>query len=207
MNLLLVDDEVLTLEALKLQVLDLPLSFSSIGTCYDVESAKEYIESHPVSLLICDIEMPGESGFDLLQWIQDHGKMITSILLTCHADFQYATAGIRYHVFDYLLKPVSSDQLLTTLQRAIAFTFDQRQLHKKRQELSSEYSDSSDRSSLSDTIAQIAAMIEEHPEKNYSRKELASHFFLNPDYLAKCFKREIGQSLPDFLLKKRIEKA
>lgn len=207
MNLLLVDDEVLTLEALKLQISDLPLSFHSIGACYDVESAKEYIQDHPVSILICDIEMPGESGFDLLQWIQDQNKTITSILLTCHADFQYAATGIHYHVFDYLLKPVSCQQLQTTLERAIAFTFDQRQLHKKKIELSTEYSGEDSRSSISDTIAQIAAMIEEHPENTYSRKELASRFFVNPDYLAKCFKREIGQSLPDFLMKKRMEKA
>ena len=70
MNLLLVDDEVFTLEALKMQILELSFSFSSIETCYDVPSAKEYIKKNDVSLLICDIEMPGESGLDLVRWIQ-----------------------------------------------------------------------------------------------------------------------------------------
>ena len=207
MNLLLIDDEVFTVEALKLQILDLPFSFSSIAVCYDVPSAKEYLMEHSVSILICDIEMPGESGFDLLQWMQESGRQTTSILLTCHADFQYAAAGIRYHVFDYLLKPVTSEELQNTLQRAIAFTLEQHVLQRKKQELSSEYSKGKETSSILDVISQITSMIEEHPEENYSRKELAARFFVNPDYLAKCFKKEVGQSLPDYLLKKRIEKA
>lgn len=207
MNLLLVDDEVFTLEALKMQILELSFSFSSIETCYDVPSAKEYIKKNDVSLLICDIEMPGESGLDLVRWIQEEKLPITSVLLTCHADFQYAAAGIHYHVFDYLLKPVTSDQLQNTLERAIKFTLEQQQLRQKKLHLSAECAQSEDHLSISDTVSQIAAMIEEHPEDSYSRKDIASRFFLNPDYLAKCFKREIGKSLPDYLLQKRIEKA
>lgn len=207
MNLLLVDDEVFTLEALKLQILALPLSFSSIGTCYDVASAKDYIQEHPVSILVCDIEMPGESGFDLLQWIQENGKTITSILLTCHADFQYAAAGIRYRVFDYLLKPVTSDHLQDTLKRAIKFTLEQQTFHERQSVQIHAAIQEEEHFSISDAISQITAMIKEHPEYNYSRKELASRFFVNPDYLAKCFKREVGKSLPDYLLQKRMEKA
>lgn len=207
MNLLLVDDEIFTLEALKLQILDLPLSFSSIHTCCDLADAIEYLQDHSVSILICDIEMPGGSGFDLLQWMKETKRSITSILLTCHADFQYATEGIRYHVFDYLLKPVSSAQLQTTLENAINFTLERQPLQKKKSDLSASYSESEDLSSVLTAINQITQMIDQHPESSYSRKELASRFFVNPDYLAKCFKREVGMSLPDYVSKKRMEKA
>jgi len=206
MNLLLVDDEVFTLEALKLQILELSLSFSSVEICYDAQSAKEYIQNHPVSILICDIEMPGESGLDLVRWIQENDLSITSILLTCHADFQYAAAGIHYHVFDYLLKPVTSEQLQNTLERAVKFTLEQQQLKQKKLQISAD-TQIEEHTSISNIISQIASMIEEHPEDSYSRKDIAARFFLNPDYLAKCFKKEIGKSLPDYLLQKRMEKA
>ncbi len=206
MNLLLVDDEIFTLEALRLQILELPLSFDSVHTCCDVADAIGYLQNHSVSILICDIEMPGGSGFDLLKWIKEEKRSITSILLTCHADFQYAAEGIRYRVFDYLLKPVSSEQLQTVLESAVRFTLEQ-QPQAKQPDPAASYSRKEDLSSVLNAVGQITQMIDQHPECSYSRKELASRFFVNPDYLAKCFKREVGMSLPDYVSKKRMEKA
>ena len=119
MNILLVDDEVLAINGLRAAVDWDKLEVNNVLYAFNVPDAKEIIRSQEINILICDIEMPGESGLDLLQWIKNEHFTIVTILLTCHASFSYASEGIKSGILEYLLKPVDIDILEVTIQKAM----------------------------------------------------------------------------------------
>lgn len=119
MNILLVDDDVYVIEALKNG-----LDFKAVGIenayfAYGVEQAKKIIEDVPIHILVSDIEMPKENGFDLLEWIREKGYVMQEILLTMYAEFHYAKQAIRYNCFAYALKPIDYQELTELIKGAV----------------------------------------------------------------------------------------
>lgn len=53
-------------------------------------------------------------------------------------------------------------------------------------------------------VEQAKTYIRQHLAEEISREDIASHVFLNPDYLTRIFKRETGMSLSDYLLQQRL---
>lgn len=125
MNILLVDDEIIAVNGLRAAVNWDKIGIKNVYYAFNVADAKEIINKHNINILICDIEMPMENGFKLLEWIQFMNYEIVSLLLTCHADFSYAKEGIKNGVTDYLLKPVD----ITVLEEAISSAKKQVTLH------------------------------------------------------------------------------
>jgi two-component system response regulator YesN len=119
MNILLVDDEVLAINGLRAAVNWDKLGITNVHYAFNVPDAREIIRSQDINILICDIEMPGESGLDLLHWIKREHSSIVTILLTCHASFSYASEGIKSGILEYLLKPIDIDSLEETIQKAM----------------------------------------------------------------------------------------
>ncbi|HHV12091.1 MAG TPA: response regulator [Clostridiales bacterium] len=119
MNLLLVDDEVISIHGLRAAIDWDKLGIINLYYAFNVSDAKEIIQTGNINILICDIEMPGGNGFELMHWIRNENYSVVTIILTCHADFSYATEGIRSGVFQYLLKPVDIDELKNIIKKAI----------------------------------------------------------------------------------------
>ena len=55
--------------------------------------------------------------------------------------------------------------------------------------------------------AKVRAYIEEHYAEELNRQKLAERFFVNPDHLSHLFNRAFGLSLPDFIMRTRVEAA
>lgn len=117
-NLLIVDDELPAIHALEFIIDKKKLGIGEIYTAINITTAKEIILREKVDLLICDIEMPNGSGFDLLTWLQEQNIETQNIIATCHEDFSYAKKAIHLGSVDYLLKPVLPDELEAVLKRA-----------------------------------------------------------------------------------------
>lgn len=119
MNILLVDDDVLMLQDLK-EITDWnALGFDKIYTAENAASALKMIAQVPVHIIICDIEMPGSSGLDLMETLQSSKTAIPCILLTSYARFEYARRAIDLNVVEYLLKPVSAKPLQSAVEKAV----------------------------------------------------------------------------------------
>lgn len=119
-RVLIVDDQYFALLGLQQGVNWSALNIGDVCLAENVEEAITCLESLPVDLLICDIEMPGKSGLDLLAWVKQYSPGTVTIMLTCHADFEYAQQAIHHGAFHYLLKPVDYDELMRVASKAIA---------------------------------------------------------------------------------------
>ncbi len=72
------------------------------------------IKSQQPKLIFLDIQMPGKSGFDMLKDLQDYSFEI--ILITAYD--QYGIKAIKFSAVDYLLKPLSIDELRSAIQKS-----------------------------------------------------------------------------------------
>lgn len=74
---------------------------------------------HPIDLILCDIEMPGENGLELNEWVKERYPNVVHILLSSHTDFSYALSSLKRRCFDYIVQPAPFDEIEECLRRAV----------------------------------------------------------------------------------------
>lgn len=119
MNLLLVDDEEYMIESIKKNVDWKDCGIDAVYTAFSVKQAQMIMEMADVDVIISDIVMPQESGFDLIEWVRSKGYRMSVIFLTSYAEFDYARRAIALDSVEYLLKPVDFDKLSCALMKAV----------------------------------------------------------------------------------------
>lgn len=119
-RVLIVDDQYFALIGLRQCVDWAALGVEDVRLAENVDEAVECLNGQAVDVLICDIEMPGKDGLDLLAWAEKHSPDTVTIMLTCHADFQYAQRALHHGAFHYLLKPVDYEELKKVAGNALA---------------------------------------------------------------------------------------
>ena len=110
-NALVIDDERLA----RKELIGMLSEFSCIKSIHeadDVSSAIKMIDSVNPNLLFLDIQMPGETGFDLINQIDYTGKII---FVTAYD--QYAIRAFEVNAMDYLLKPVTPERLQKSVNK------------------------------------------------------------------------------------------
>lgn len=129
-NLLIVDDDIATVEVIKNSVNWDKLGIDSVQTAYNVAGARALLSEQKIDIIISDIEMPQESGLDLLKWVREEKIDCEFLLLTCHEKFAYATKAINYDAAAYLTKPFDIDIMELNLQKIITKQNQKRSLQK-----------------------------------------------------------------------------
>ena len=74
---------------------------------------------HP-DLLLLDVQMPGLSGPELQNYLSKLSSTLPIVFLTGHADIRTTVQTIKAGADDFLTKPVSSEDLLNAIERALA---------------------------------------------------------------------------------------
>ena len=120
MNVLLVDDDRFVIAALEKKIDWNALSITDVYTACNVTQAQTIMTQNEINICVCDIEMPGKSGLDLLSWVRENNMDTLFIFLTSYADFSYAQKAISLSSMDYLLKPIDFSKLSQILEKAVA---------------------------------------------------------------------------------------
>ena len=92
-----------------------------VGEAGDVSAAVAGITSSGPDLVFLDVQLPGGSGFDVLEQVDPR----PAVIFTTAFD-EYAVTAFELAAVDYLLKPFGSDRLRVALERAIAALQDDR---------------------------------------------------------------------------------
>jgi two-component system response regulator YesN len=117
MNLLIVDDEPWAVQGILDGINWEQLNFSKVLTAGSYREAVGIFENTYIDILVSDIEMPGESGLKLIEYANTHSPNTECIILTCHDEFDYAKKAISIGIEDYLLKPFTPDEILSSLTK------------------------------------------------------------------------------------------
>lgn len=127
-QLILIDDDINFLNELKNSVDWESLGISSVYSSNNIENAKTQIVKNKIGIAICDVEMPWGTGFDLAKWVVKNHASTQLILVTCHAEFQYAQEALKLGCVDYILKPVQKSEMESAVLRASQQLRESRQL-------------------------------------------------------------------------------
>lgn len=114
---LLIDDEAKVLRSMKML-----LRTSGIDPILTLDDSREVLPllaRQPVAAILLDLTMPHISGEELLESISSEYHEIPVIIITATSDLDTAVKCVRMGAFDYLVKPVDEDQLLSSVRRAI----------------------------------------------------------------------------------------
>lgn len=110
MKILLVDDESIVRHSMARMIGAMDSSFH-IDEAEDGEEAIEKMGKQRYDLVITDIRMPGMNGLELLSEIRQKYTDTLVIILTGYTDFEYVKTALQHQAANYLLKPVSSENL------------------------------------------------------------------------------------------------
>lgn len=87
---------------------------------YNGHDALHKLSTREYEVIICDIEMPGMSGLDLLKHVRrEHGDEISFILMTGYLEQEYFLKAIRLGASDFIRKPVDSSLILRSIQMQV----------------------------------------------------------------------------------------
>ncbi len=113
MRALVIDDERLARKEL-IKLLNEHPEIEVIGEAANADEAMDLIEKLNPELLFLDIQMPGKSGFELLEMLDT----VPMVIFTTAFD-QYALKAFEVSALDYLLKPIQSERLNETVTKLI----------------------------------------------------------------------------------------
>ena len=88
------------------------------SVAYNGKDALERTEQGKADIVITDIEMPFLSGLEFAKICREQRRNIKIIILSGYDNFCYAKEAVTLGVFDYLLKPVSMQEMLETVLKA-----------------------------------------------------------------------------------------
>ncbi len=113
-KVLIVDDEPEARTLLRSLLSEIK-NVSVVGEAGNSESALYLLVEHYPDLIFMDINMPGKSGMDLVNLIKNRNVDIPVVFISAHKE--YAISAIRNQVYDFLLKPVSKDDLKNIIEK------------------------------------------------------------------------------------------
>ena len=97
------------------------------------------IREENVQIAICDIKMPGMDGLELLRYIRDVSPETVVILVTAYASVESAVNALRNGAFDYFLKPLIFEDIITKISRIDEYLKVKRENQNLRQEVETQY--------------------------------------------------------------------
>ena len=120
MKVLIIDDDIALLEAMKKAIDWQTLGVDAVQTAAGPGLAKKALLQGTVDLVICDIEMPVESGIGLLAWVREQGIDCEFLFLTCHERFDFASEALKLGAVSYVLKPFDPGRMTQELLRVLS---------------------------------------------------------------------------------------
>ncbi len=81
--------------------------------------AREVLKEQNCELILCDINMPGESGLDLIRYVSAEYKDTVVIMVTALDDPLIAETVFEIGVYDYIAKPIRRNRILTSVANAL----------------------------------------------------------------------------------------
>lgn len=116
-HLLAVDDELPVLEALKTALL--LKGYDRVTCLADSRKVEAFLRTQKVDIVFLDLDMPQVSGQEILDLCAEICPQTPIIVVTASSDIATAVHCVKSGAFDYLVKPIDIERLVTSVQRAL----------------------------------------------------------------------------------------
>ena len=216
MNIILIDDEAVAVNALRRRVNWARFGVEEIYIANSMRQAQELFSSKEIHAMLCDIEMPQGNGLELFEWVKSHYPEVECVFVTCHADYDYMRKAMQLGSADYILKPIEYEELERILEtmtgrlrrRAESAAGDEKPETVSvpahvLQKLAAEEKGNPGESA----VAAVTDYIHRHLHEQIQIPKLAEQVYLNEQYLARLFKKSMGLSILEYVTQERLKLA
>lgn len=197
-TVLVVDDEKIIAKNIAKLIEQMNPAFQVIAICTNGEDAIEYIKSGNINVVFTDIRMPEPDGLELARLIFEKHPYIECVIVSGYNDFEYAKSAIDYRVKNYLLKPISKEELgkcLSTIERSLnasLFNLANVSLQDKKGKKPEEI------------VALIKAYIQNNYQNIIDLSIISENLGFSASYLTKIFMKYEGMTPSKYLKQYRI---
>lgn len=114
--ILVVDDQPRMLQSLQELM---TISGYQVITALGGQQAVHQLSEHKVDLMLLDLKMPGYSGHQVMDYVDEHKLETTVIVVSGESSFDAMSQVLRRRAYDYIRKPYVPDELLHTVENAL----------------------------------------------------------------------------------------
>jgi len=118
-RVLIADDHALVRDGLR-HILQNASGFAVAGEACDSASTIAIVRGTDANVLVLDLSMPGRNGVELIKQIRDEKPALHVLVLTMHAEQQYAVRAFRAGASGYMTKESASAELVAALTKIAA---------------------------------------------------------------------------------------
>lgn len=158
------------------------------------------MEQEDFDMILVDVMMPVMNGLEFLEVLQERQLQTPRIIASNYNEFEYVRQGMRLGAMDYLLKPISGDELRECLKRVKEKLEEQREVSLVEEIFLECGADIS-----AGFVQKVMGYFSEHVDVNL--QDIAEEFQLSKDYFGKLFKRQMNENFNQFVLKYKMEYA
>lgn len=207
LHIILVDDEVVSVNALKRRVDWKLYGVDEVFTANSMHQAQEIFKKETIDFMICDIEMPQGSGLDLFEWVKMYYPEVECIYVSCHPEFEYIRRALQLGSADYILKPIDYEELNQILTQVVERRNKKPELEQIPEQIIHDLVKKEAQEKQDDVIHQAKHYILKHIQENIYVEEIADEVHLNAQYLMRLFRKETGFSILEYITEERIKLA
>ncbi len=114
-RVVIIDDELRARNLLKGLIQEFCDDLEVVDLCEDLPSGVKSIRKNKPDLVLLDIEMPGFSGLEILDFFNENEIDFSIIFTTAYSEF--AIQAFKLSAIDYLLKPIEFEDLVQSIER------------------------------------------------------------------------------------------
>jgi DNA-binding NarL/FixJ family response regulator len=118
-RVLIADDHTLVRDGLR-HILESAHGFEVTGEAADSAGALALVRTHEAEVILLDLSMPGRSGLDMIKQIKDEKPALRILVLTMHAEEQYAVRAFKSGASGYLTKESAAAELVAAVTKIAA---------------------------------------------------------------------------------------
>lgn len=197
-KVVIADDEVWIVFGIKKLIHRSGEPFVVTGEASNGIQAYDLVREMKPDILITDIRMPGLNGLELMKKLKEEKIYVSVIFISGYAEFSYAREALQMGAFDYLLKPVESEELTALLEK----------WRLQKEKLKMDSVDNEKEQNITDPrIKKILDEINQNYAGNLSLGALAEQYNMSIGHLSTLIRKEAGMSFSEYVTQKRMEDA
>ena len=172
-RILLVDDEILVRDAIRENIDWKAMDCELVGDCDNGKAAAEFVQTHPVDIVLTDILMPYMDGMELSRFLHENYPDIVIVIFSGFGEFEYAKKAIQYGVSEYMLKPVTAMELRNVIGK-MKEKVDQQRKEKEKLERLTQTSENYQKNAIVIRSRALQGFVDNIKTRQESLEELAA---------------------------------
>ncbi len=198
MRILIAEDEQRARRGLKSLITSISDKYEVVAEVADGKQALEMMQIMKPDVVFTDLKMPYMDGISLIKSAQAINISTKYVIVSAYEEFEVARQAISLGVADYLVKPITYDEVQELLKRL--------ESNGKHQEKTGAYSILKEQyPDVHPLVRKCLDFIENGYASKISQKELAENLGVSQEYLCYLFNKDIGEPFSKFVKNYRIE--